>query len=109
MISTVQTLVSKLAQKKSDFRSWLDTKTLTAIQQKINWKSTLDQDWGQLEAVVRQDGYLSVEAILKITDLFTRKWVKTMPSYDYDSSDLDEAHGDIEAVTNRKFKRKRRQ
>ena len=50
-----------------------------------------------------------METISKITELMMSKWVKTQPSYDYDSDDLDEQHGNYMLNMQKKFNRKRRQ
>ena len=46
-----------------------------------------------LEQIVGAEQHQSMETISKVTTLLLQKWVKTQPSYDYDSDDPDCDHG----------------
>ena len=104
----ISTLDSSISKCSMDFRSWLDDFTLDNVQQAVTWKSDIGTDWQILERTLQCEQHQTMETISKITDLLLQKWVKTQPSYDYDSDDPDCAHGNHMLNMQKKFKRKRR-
>ena len=61
-----------------------------------------------LEQMLGAEQHQSMETISKVTTLLMQKWIKTQPSYDYDSDDPECDHGNNMLNMQKKFKRKRR-